>query len=85
MATRKLTSREFNQDTGGAKNAAEDGPVYITDRGRPSHVLLTFADYQRLSANLPGIMEQLAQPAGVEDVVFETIASGDLAEPARFD
>ena len=85
MTTRKLTSREFNQDTGGAKNAAEEGPVYITDRGRPSHVLLTFADYQRLSANQPGIIEQLAQPAGVEDVVFDATASADLAEPALFD
>ncbi len=85
MGTRKLTSREFNQDTGGAKKAAEAGPVYITVRGRPSHVLLTFADYQRLSANQPGIIERLAQPAGVEDVIFEAEASGDLAEPARFD
>ena len=85
MTTRKLTSREFNQDTGGAKNAAADGPVYITDRGRPSHVLLTFADYQRLSANQPGIIERLAQPAGVEYIVFEATASSELAEPARFD
>ena len=34
MATR-MSSREFNQDTSGAKRAAEHGPVYITDRGRP--------------------------------------------------
>ena len=61
MPTTKLTSRQFNQDTGGAKKAAEKGPVYITDRGRPSHVLLTFADFQRLSASLPGIIDRLAR------------------------
>lgn len=85
MTARKLSSREFNQDTGGAKRAAEAGPVYITDRGRPSHVLLTFADYQRLSATQPGIIERLGEPAGVEDTVFEPVASRDLAEPASFD
>jgi hypothetical protein len=36
MAT-TLSSREFNQDTGRAKKAAENGPVFITDRGRPAH------------------------------------------------
>lgn len=41
-------ARRFNQDTAAAKRAAEDGPVYVTDRGRPSHVLLTFGEYSRL-------------------------------------
>jgi antitoxin (DNA-binding transcriptional repressor) of toxin-antitoxin stability system len=35
MAATTLTSREFNQDTSGAKKAARRGPVFITDRGRP--------------------------------------------------
>jgi prevent-host-death family protein len=85
MTKKTLTSREFNQDTGGAKKAAEAGPVYITYRGRPSHVLLTFADYQRLSANQPSIIERLSQPPGIENVVFEAPASRDVAEPASFD
>ncbi len=84
MATKKITSREFNQDTGGAKKATEAGPVYITDRGRPSHVLLSFADYQRLAANQPSIIELLAEPRGVEDIDLEAPASGELAQPARF-
>ena len=84
MTTKKLTSREFNQDTGGAKNAAKDGPVYITDRGQPSHVLLTFADYQRLAANQPSIIELLAQPPGIEDIDFDATTSTDIATPAEF-
>ncbi len=84
MATKKMTSREFNQDTGGAKKATETGPVYITDRGRPSHVLLSFADYQRLAANQPSIIELLAEPKGVEDIDLEAAASVELARPARF-
>ena len=85
MTTKKLTSREFNQDTGGAKKAANDGPVYITDRGQPSHVLLTFADYQRLAANQTSIMELLSQPPGIESIEFHAPTSPDTAEPADFD
>jgi hypothetical protein len=59
--------------------------VYITDRGRLSHVLLTFADYQRLEANQPSIIELLAEPAGVEDADFEVAVSRETPVAARFD
>lgn len=49
MAITKLSSREFNQDTSKAKRAAKRGPVFITDRGRPSHVLLTVEEYERIT------------------------------------
>jgi hypothetical protein len=35
MPITTLTSREFNQDASRAKKAAQQGPVFITDRGRP--------------------------------------------------
>lgn len=85
MTTTKFTSREFNQDTGGAKNAAKDGPVYITDRGEPSYVLLTFADYQRLAANQPSIIERLGLPPGIENLEFTAPTFTETAEPAEFD
>ena len=44
-----FTSRQFNQDAGGAKRASAAGPVFITDRGRPAHVLMTIEHYRRLS------------------------------------
>ena len=44
-----LSSREFNQDTSRAKKAASKGPVFITDRGKPAHVLLSIQEYQCLS------------------------------------
>jgi prevent-host-death family protein len=56
-----LTSREFNQDTSSAKKAASQGPVFITDRGRPAHVLLTIEDYLRLSGGQMSLAEALAQ------------------------
>jgi len=81
----RFSSREFNQDTGGAKRAAERGPVFITDRGRPSHVLMTYEAYQRLTSARGDIVELLGQPAGVEDVRFEPPRARDVAQPADFD
>ncbi len=64
------TSREFNQDTSGAKKAAQEGPVFITDRGRPAHVLLTIEDYRKLSGSEPSIVDLLAMP-GAADIEFD--------------
>ena len=70
MAITTLSSREFNQDTSRAKKAAKDGPVFITDRGKPAHVLMTIEDYQRLSGRKPNIIELLTMP-GMEDIEFD--------------
>jgi prevent-host-death family protein len=61
VSTTTISSREFNQDAGGAKKAADNGPVIITDRGRPAHVLLSFAEYQKLLGAGPNLLEALAQ------------------------
>ncbi|THV12634.1 type II toxin-antitoxin system Phd/YefM family antitoxin [Rhizobium rhizophilum] len=53
MATISLTSRELNHDVGRAKKAAEAGPVVITDRGRPSHVLMTYGEFERNRCSAP--------------------------------
>ena len=45
-----MSSREFNQDAGKAKRLAMQGPVFITDRGRLAHVLLTIEEYQKITA-----------------------------------
>lgn len=83
MAT-QISSREFNQDTSGAKKAAENGPVYITDRGRPAHVLLTFDAYEEL-VGLHRVLDLLAEPEGVEDIELTIPSSDDPARPATFD
>lgn len=76
-----LSSREFNQDTSGAKKAAKEGPVFITDRGRPAHVLLTIDEYQRLSGGAASIVEMLAMP-GSEDLEFEPPRAQGFYRPA---
>ena len=85
MTITTVSSREFNQDTGSAKRATRSGPVYVTDRGHVSHVLLSFEDYQRLAQNRASIVDLLAGPPGIEDIEFEAPVAADLAQPARFD
>ncbi len=62
MTITTLSSREFNQDTSRAKKAASAGPVFITDRGRPAHVLLSIEDYQRIIGGRRKIADALAMP-----------------------
>jgi prevent-host-death family protein len=81
MVATTLTSREFNQDTSGAKKAARRGPVFITDRGRPAHVLLTIEDYRRLAGGDMSLVDALAQP-GNDDFEFTPPRLGTVVEPA---
>lgn len=62
MPITTVTSREFNQDVGRAKKAAAKGPVVITDRGRPAHVLLTIDNYRRIIGSSESIADMLADP-----------------------
>lgn len=76
-----LSSREFNQDTSKAKNAAKKGPVFITDRGRPAHVLLTIEDYERLVGPAASIVDLLAMP-GADDVELDIPRAQHFYRPA---
>lgn len=70
MTITTLSSREFNQDTSRAKKAASEGPVFITDRGKPAHVLLSIEEYQRISGQRRNIADLLAMP-GLADIELE--------------
>lgn len=81
---KQMSSREFNQNTSEAKKATEQGPVYITDRGRPAHVLLTYEAYEQLLGT-QHLLDRLGEPAGVEDVEIGFPISEDAPQPASFD
>jgi prevent-host-death family protein len=70
VAITTLSSREFNQDASRAKKAAKNGPVFITDRGRPAHVLLSIEEYQKIKGKGKNIAELLAMPEAAE-IEFE--------------
>ena len=59
-----VTAREFNQDISKAKRFAMNEPVFVTDRGRPTHVLLGIAAYRQLTGERQSILDQICAPAG---------------------
>lgn len=81
MTITTLSSREFNQDTSRAKQAAKDGPVFITDRGRLAHVLLTVEEYQRLSGASASIIDMLAM-SDAADIDFVAPRAQGITKPA---
>lgn len=71
-----LTSREFNRDVSQAKRAAATEPVLITDRGQPTHVLMSIAEYRRLTGESESILELLAMPEAVAIDAADAAADG---------
>lgn len=85
MTITTLSSREFDQHTGEAKKAANNGPVFITDTDRhsPAHVLLTIKEYQRMRRREKNIAELLWMP-DIENIDFQIPKLDDLAKSADF-
>jgi len=83
MTITTISSREFNQGASEAKRAANNGPVFITDRGRPAHVLMRFEDYQQLTRQRRNIADALAMP-GIADIEFEPPRVVIETRPADF-
>ena len=70
-----VTSREFNQDVSRAKRAAKAEPVFVTDRGKPTHVLMSIEAFRQLTGQSESIVDLLAMP-GLAD------AEPDPASPS---
>lgn len=81
MTITTFSSREFNQDASRAKKASKDGPVFITDRGRPAHVLLSIDDYPRLAGISSSIIDMLAMPKAA-DIDFELPVAHGFTKPS---
>lgn len=81
--TTTLSSRELNQDVTRAKKASKNGPVIITDRGKPSHVLLSIEEYRRLTHQTTSIIDLLAMPLEGTEIEFEPVRM--VFEPKEVD
>jgi prevent-host-death family protein len=62
-----IASREFNQDVSQAKRAARLEPVFITDRGKPTHVLMSIDAFRQLTGQTETIVDLLAMH-GLADI-----------------
>ena len=74
-----MTSRAFNQDVGQAKRDARFEPVFVTDRGRPTHVLVSIDTFRQLAGQGGSILDLLAMPAlvGTDDVAGRAASEFD--------
>lgn len=62
---KSISTRAFGRDAQSAQQATNEGPVFITAHGQPSHVLLSVQDY----AALRGDQRSLAETLGMDQVV----------------
>ena len=83
MTITTISSREFNQDTSRAKKAASEGPVFITDRGKPAHVLLSIEEYRHITGKRRSIADALAMPS-LADIEFDPPRVSIGLRPADF-
>lgn len=65
---KSVGSREFNQDVSQAKRFAIREPVFITDRGKPTHVLLSVESYRQLVGKSDTLAQMLeaSEPIAAE-------------------
>jgi prevent-host-death family protein len=86
MPVRTFSSRDFTRDVGAAKRAAAEGPVFITDRGRPAYALLKIEDYHALSGkaeeSLLELMDRLPASGGID---FEAPRAAIATQVPEFD
>ena len=61
-----VSSRDFNQDVSHAKRAARIEPVFITDRGKPTHVLMSIENFRHLTGQTENMVDLLAMPDSPE-------------------
>ena len=84
MPSTTFSSREFNQQISEAKKAAKSGPVIITDRGKPAHVLMSIEDYRQITNQGKNIVDILAMSEGGE-IAFEPEKLNDsFLKPVEF-
>jgi len=82
MVINTISSQKFNLSLSAMKYS-QAGSVLITENGRPTHVLLTYENYQRLSGVKGSVVELLALP-GAEDIDLSIATMKDFPVAANF-
>ena len=86
MSVHTFSSRDFTRDVSAAKRAAVDGPVFITDRGRPAFALLKIEDYYRIVGNDgPTLLDVMDGIPGGDGFEFEPSRLNIQTRPIALD
>ncbi len=81
----ELTEEEFQHDVAGALQAAIDAPVFIREAAKPTHVLVSIKEYDRLVRQSCDLIEAMSKPDGVADLEIEYDRSRDVPRAAEFE
>ena len=86
MSVHTFSSRDFTRDVSAAKRAAANGPVFITDRGRPAFALLQITDYNRLAGKSElSLLDVMDNIPGSENIEFDPPKLNLSFKAAEFD
>lgn len=86
MPVHTFSSRDFTRDVSAAKRAAVEGPVFITDRGRPAFALLKIDDYYRIvGQGEPTLLDIMDGIPGGDLVEFESPRLNFKSQSTAFD
>jgi hypothetical protein len=86
MSVHTFSSRDFTRDVSAAKRAAANGPVFITDRGRPAFALLQIKDYNRMvGKNELSFLDVMDGLPGGSDIEFDPPKANIVFRAAEFD
>lgn len=66
-----ISSRDLDRDLAGAKRMAEEGPVVVTDEGRPAFVLMTHDAFEAMGKRKLTLLDTLSDPRPEADFEFE--------------
>lgn len=71
MTITTLPSRAFNQNPSVARKATSNGPVFITDRGKPVQVILDINEYRELTKTEKTVADIFSPTREVANLEFE--------------
>lgn len=84
MNSTTLSAKEFDIKFDEAARAASKGPVFVTEQGATTFVLLNFADYQRLIREHRNMAELLSVPDMAASIEYDPPRSQETASAADF-
>ena len=74
MGVHYVSSSDFSRDPGKAKKSSCLGPVFITNRDRPEHVLMSIEEYRRMLIGKKSLAEAMlpgSELKGIADIEFD--------------
>lgn len=71
MTLSYMTSATFNQNPSKARQAANENPLVITDHGKPTHVLLTYEEFEAKWKKPKSALSALCDPNPATDDDFD--------------